>query len=308
MPIERFFFTLSIFALTAARLSHTVHNRFWGDAGHRMTARAAASALPAEMPAFFRDAAPQLVYLNPEPDRWRNNRERGLDPALEGATAPDHFLDFELIPVSSRASALAAPDRLAFADTLRAHGVGVAAAGVLPFAILETTQRLRIGFRRWRVAPNAQVRGWVEARILNDAGILGHYVADGSNPAHTTIHYNGWVGANPNGYSTDSRFHARFESAFVQSRIRQEDVTALVTSGATALTQLRPAIITYFLRTHADVERLYALDKAAPFNAETTAPEHAAFAAVRLAAGATMLRDLWWTAWTTSAGAASPDN
>ena len=85
-------------------------------------------------------------------------------------------------------------------------------------------------------------------------------------------------------------------------------MTALVTSGATALPQLRPAIITYFLRTHADVERLYALDKAAPFNAETTAPEHAAFAAARLAAGATMLRDLWWTAWTTSAGAASPDN
>jgi hypothetical protein len=34
---------------------------------------------------------------------------------------------------------------------------------------------------------------------------------------------------------------------------------------------------------------------------ETTTPEHKAFAAARLAAGAEMLRDLWYTAWVTSA-------
>jgi hypothetical protein len=275
--------------------------RWWGEAGHRLTAQAAAARLPADMPAFFTEAAPQLVYLNPEPDRWRANVERALDPALEGATAPDHFLDYELIPAGSRAGALAARDRYAFADTLRAHGVSPATTGALPFAILEVTQRMRVAFRDWRAAPNDQVRKWIEARILNDAGELGHYVADGSNPAHTTIHYNGWVGPNPNGYATDTRFHSRFESAYVQAQLRLTDVLPGVAADAQTLTQLRPAVIAYLLRTHAEVETLYRLDKADPFSAQNTNAGHKAFAATRLSAGATMLRDLWYTAYVTSA-------
>jgi hypothetical protein len=49
------------------------------------------------------------------------------------------------------------------------------------------------------------------------------------------------------------------------------------------------------------VDTLYAFDKAAPFRPETTTPEQKAFAVARLAAGAAMLRDLWYTAWITSA-------
>ncbi len=271
-----------------------------------MTAQAATAALPSEMPAFFRDAAAELAYLNPEPDRWRQQRERGIDGALEGATAPDHFLDLELIPVASQAGALAAKDRYAYFDTLRAHRVDPAIAGVLPFRILEVTQRLRVEFRLWRRAPNDAVRRWIEARIVNDAGVLGHYVADGSNPAHTSIHYNGWVGPNPNGYATDKSFHGRFESAFVQSRVTLADITSRVAPAVVTIPSLRSGIITYFMATHRDVERLYQLDKAAPFNAETTASANKDFAAERLAAGATMLRDLWWTAWITSVDDALP--
>ena len=46
-----------------------------------------------------------------------------------------------------------------------------------------------------------------------------HPAPDGSNPAHTSIHYNGWTGPNPNGYATDKRFHGRFESAYVGANI-----------------------------------------------------------------------------------------
>jgi len=302
----RYSFAL-IAALSAdATLRHARLDLFWGEAGHRITARAAVAALPAAMPQFFRDAAPQLAYLNPEPDRWRARDESRLDAALEGATAPDHFLDLEMIPANRRAGALAAKDRFAFADSLRAANVDAATAGVLPFAMLEVTQRMRVAFRQWRRAPNDTERRWIEARIINDAGILGHYVADGSNPAHSTIHYNGWVGANPNGYATDNRFHGRFESAFVQSRVKLTDVEPSVRGPATVLPALRPAIVAYFMQTHAEVERLYQLDKASPFNAEQQGAEHKAFAVTRLAAGATMLRDLWWTAWVTSAADPAP--
>ena len=58
--------------------------------------------------------------------------------------------------------------------------------GLLPFKMLEMTQQLRVDFRNWRAAPDS-IKPWIEARIIDDAGILGHYVADGSNPLHTTI-------------------------------------------------------------------------------------------------------------------------
>jgi len=289
---------VSLSVLQAAQLP--VH-LLWGEAGHRITAQAASAALPPDMPQFFRAAAPQLAYLNPEPDRWKNRAEASRDQALDGSSSPDHFLDLELIPAADRARALGAPDRYAFSEQLRTRGVDPAKAGALPFAMLELTQRLRLAFRQWRAAPNDTERAWIEARILNDAGILGHYVADASNPAHTTIHYNGWVGENPNGYAIDTRFHGRFESAFVQSRVKLVDVLPEVAGRPRAFESLRPAIVEYFLQTHAQVERLYQIDKASPFNGANTTPANKAFAVERLAAGASMLRDLRWTAWVTSA-------
>jgi len=210
-----------------------------------------------------------------------------------------------MIPSAMRDSALGAADRYAYVDMLQKAGVDAATVGALPYRILEMTQRLRVDFRLWRAAPNATTRTWIEQRILNDAGILGHYVADGSNPAHTTIHYNGWKGSNPNGYATDTRFHSRFESAYVQARITLADVQPGVRRAPRVFADLRPAIIEYVRTTHAQVDTLYAIDKRAPFNAETTAPANKRFTATRLAAGATMLRDLWWAAWITSAPADS---
>jgi hypothetical protein len=275
----------------------------WGAVGHRLTGEAAALRLPMEMPTFFRGAWRELGYLNPEPDRWRDRKERDIDPALDGGTAPEHFIDMELIPSAALNAALHAPDRFAYADTLHAAGVESSKMGLLPFAILERAQELREDFRLWRVA-NDTTRPWIEARIIDDAGILGHYVADGSNPAHTTVQFNGWTGPNPNGYATDHRFHSRFESIYVETHITLPDVLARVDSTPRVFADLRSAIDDYLRASNAEVEPLYRLDKAHPFDANTTAPEDKAFAADRLAAGARMLRDIWWTAWVTSGGAA----
>jgi hypothetical protein len=272
----------------------------WGDVGHRITGEVAARRLPQAMPAFFRNAAKQLTYLNPEPDRWRDRGERTADPALDGAMAPDHFIDLDLAPPSVLAAALKAPDRYGYLDTLAAAHIKGSQMGLLPFRILELSQLMRLEFRLWRAAPDS-LKPWIEARIINDAGILGHYVADGSNPAHTTIHYNGWSGANPNGYATDKRFHARTEAEYVETHITVNDVLARVDTTARVLPDLRSATVAYLTETNADVEPMYRLDKAHPFDAQTTAPENKAFITKRLAAGARVLRDIWWTAWVTSA-------
>src|SRR5271168_471563 len=65
----------------------------WGNEGHMMINRVAAEKLPSDVPAFLRNAAEQLAYLGPEPDRWREKSEL----ALKASQEPDHFIDLELV-------------------------------------------------------------------------------------------------------------------------------------------------------------------------------------------------------------------
>lgn len=273
----------------------------WGAHGHELSGRAAAMNFPAEAPKFFRKAVNQLGYLNPEPDRWRSREESNLDKALDSAYAPDHFLDMELVPPA----AFNAVNRYEFTAEMIRAGQKPTTAGFVPFSILEMFQRLRIEFRLWRAEKDSNKRKWIEQRIINDAGILGHYVSDAANPHHTTIHYNGWSGANPKGYTTYTRengIHYRFEELYVQSHIQINDVAPLV-GAPRVIEKPREEIWNYLRSSNALVEQLYILDKQEPFGDKTASPEHKKFVSARLAAGAQMLRDLWWTAWVTSAPA-----
>jgi hypothetical protein len=279
----------------------------WGAHGHELSGRVAAMKLPDEMPKFFRRATDQLSYLNPEPDRWRDRTESNLDKTMDTAAAPDHFLDMELVPPS----AFNAVNRYEFVAELIKAGQKPTTAGFSPFRMVELFQRLRIEFRLWRATKDAKQRRWIEERIINDAGILGHYVTDAANPHHTTIHFNGWSGANPNGYTVFTRepnqgFHYRFEEEFVRAQIKLNDVLPLVGAQARVLGNPRDEIWDYLRQSNKLVEQLYILDKQQKFNAATTSAEHKKFAGERLAAGAQMLRDLWWTAWITSATTTAP--
>ena len=273
--------------------------RGWGAHGHAISGRAAATKLPPSMPAFFRRSADQLSYLNPEPDRWRDRVESQIDRGMDTAAAPDHFVDLELVPESARKSL----NRYDFTAELIKAGQKPTTVGFSPYRMLELFQRLRISFRLWRAETDRQKRQWIEQRIINDAGILGHYVTDTANPHHTTIHYNGWSGPNPNGYTTYSRergIHFRFEEEFVGARIAITDLYPLIAAEPRTIRTPREEIWGFAQKSNALVEQLYILDKQEPFAATTTSASHKKFAVERLAAGATMLRDLWWTAWETS--------
>ena len=74
----------------------------WGQLGHELSGRAAALALPNEMPKFFRNAKDQLSYLNPEPDRWKSRDESNIDRGMDSAAAPDHFIDLEWAPEAAQ--------------------------------------------------------------------------------------------------------------------------------------------------------------------------------------------------------------
>lgn len=275
----------------------------WGNKGHRIINRLAAQSLPADMPAFFRtpEAINEIEYLGPEPDRWRSRAE----PELSAAQAPDHFIDMEYADLigtlpRERYQYIAALYAYAAAHPDRAADVRPEKVGFQPYITSEVWERLKSAMRDYReLSARHQDTRPVEAAILFYAGWLGHYVGDGSQPLHVTIQYNGWVGPNPNGYTTEHHIHSLFESTFVDAAINPSDVQPLMTP-VHPIGDEWDVYLAYLRHTGAYVEKVYQLDKAHGFDGTGTA-ESRQFTAERIAAGASMLRDLIVAAWIKSA-------
>ncbi len=267
----------------------------WGNEGHRLINRLAASTLPADVPAFLRSEAAvhEIEYLGPEPDRWRSPAE----PELNAAQAPEHFIDLEpadaLGPLPRR--------RLDFEAKVFAAGQRPEKIGLQPWEATEVWERLKAALREYRSlqAAGKDTRG-VEAAALFYAGWLGHYVGDGSQPLHTTIQYNGWVGPNPNGYTTEHKIHWQFEGPFVDANMHEAEVQAKMTPVKAVDGDIFDAYVAYLRNTKTYTEKVYQLEKAGGFVGAGT-PESREFTAERLAAGASMLRDMIYTAWLESA-------
>jgi hypothetical protein len=267
----------------------------WGNEGHRLINRLAASSLPADVPAFLRSesAINEIEYLGPEPDRWRSRAE----PELSAAQAPEHFIDLE----PADALGPLPRNRLDFEAKVFAAGQRPEKIGLQPWETVEVWERLKAALREYRnlSAAKQDTRG-VEAAVLFYAGWLGHYVGDGSQPLHTTDKYNGWVGPNPNGYTTAHQIHWQFEGPFVAANEHEAEVRARMTAPQAIDGDIFSSYVAYLRHTATYVEKVYQLDKAGGFAGAGSA-ESRDFTADRLAAGASMLRDMIYTAWIDSA-------
>ncbi|MES2393569.1 MAG: S1/P1 nuclease [Acidobacteriota bacterium] len=292
----------------------------WGRDGHMMINKLAAQYLPADVPSFLRNAngVDVMEWMGPEPDRWK---QRDAEAELVATQSPDHFLDYEWAIYGATKCDAGTPDCVdgykfprkrydyirALTAALPQHPEIKTAetVGYQPWQVEEVWERLKSDFREYRklVAAN-QDTAPVQNAILFDAGWLGHYVADGSQPLHLTIQYNGWTGPNPNGYAVYDRqngIHSKFESVYVSANIKAADVAALVEAAPpTIIDDEWTQYMQYLAHSHALVEKVYQLDKAHGFDAAGT-PEAKAFTEERLAAGAIELRDLIASAWKHSA-------
>jgi hypothetical protein len=270
-----------------------------------MINRLAAEHLPADFPAFLRTPAAidEIEYLGPEPDRWRSPGE----PELSNAQAPEHFIDLELADMVGNqlprrrydfiaalyAAGLTHPN---LAAELRPEKVGLQ-----PYVTAEVYQRLKAAMREYRalLAQSKDTKP-VEQAIIFYMGWLGHYVGDGSQPLHVTVNYDGWVGKeNPNGYTTPHGIHAKFESTFVAANIKDADVAPLMT-GPREMSDVFDDYVAYLRSSARLIERTYQLEKLGSFEGAGTA-DSKQFTAERLAAGASELRDLYYSAWLESA-------
>jgi hypothetical protein len=292
------------FMLIALVLFQSQASFAWGNEGHTYINRVAAQKIPVSMPKFLRRAVVEIAYLGPEPDRWRNPAEF----ALKNAQEPDHFIDLERVSwldplppgryefyrklYEKRAATTDHPD-----DYLPER------VGLQPYITMEVYGRLKAAFREYRQQLAAhQSTAAVQQAIIFYAGWLGHYVADGSQPLHTTIHYNGWVGPNPNGYTTQHGIHSQFETTYVAANIKAGDFGGMIVAPK-KLADPFADYIAYLKESHGLVENVYSLEKDGGFTDKGT-PAAFDFTTHRLAAGSQMLLNLWYTAWVDSAAPA----
>ena len=314
--MKRLVVALSVLTLGVAVLAAPAVVSAWGNTGHRLIGVAAVRGLPAEMPAFLRTpgAAAEVGELSREPDRTKgagqpHDRERDtahfVDMIADGRIMTEQGMSIDALPrLKSEYDA-----------ALLAAGIEVDDAGYLPYAIMDGYQQLVRDFATWRVLNAAETRetdpgkrAWYredrlrrEALILRDMGYLGHYVGDGAQPHHTTIHYNGWNRdtPNPEGFTTSRQTHGAFEGAFTARVARLDAIEAAMTAPALEGFDLRARVPAYLKTTLAEVVPFYQLEKAGAFR--DAEPRAGQFVIDRLAAGASELRDLFILAWRDSA-------
>jgi hypothetical protein len=312
--------------------------RAWDYENHRIVNRLALAALPADFPAFVQkpDNAERVAFLSGEPDRWRN-----VDPWLRqnGPSWTDHFLDVEQLEWAGLDARTVPSLRLDFAQAFAAgrakHADRFPAIdparntdgtrqwpGFLPWVITEWTHKLRSSVAVLKafqeMGGTAEEIANAQANIVYAMGVLGHYVGDCAQPLHTTEHYNGWFGPNPQGYTTWRGLHSWADGGFVaKAGIGFDELKPRVRTPAPYVLGPRPdgrdplfvAVMDWFLEQHALVEPLYRLelagklsneqekaDRTRPFPGPVD-PEGRAFFEARLVSGGEMLAKLWATAW-----------
>lgn len=307
--MKRFLTILTIAALAPAQALA------WGATGHTMINRLAAASLPASVPAFVRSASAvdEIATLGPEEDRIK-----GAGSSWDGDNDPGHYVDIgDDGTIAGVVQLDALPkDMEAYTRALQPANSDPYRTGYVPYTIIDGFERVRKDFSIWRVdaymATHATTdearaafdrdRALREDLTLRDIGDWGHFVGDGSQPLHITIHFNGWGNyPNPHGY-TENHIHSFFESDFVDKYARVDAVRSMMgdyapNQPAAQLTQAQIASIVgdYLAGTAKAVDPLYELYAAQAFqNGNQRAID---FTDKQLARGATELRDLIALAW-----------
>lgn len=287
----------------------------WGPEGHRYIGELAIRGLPRELPAFLRTplAAAQTGLLAREPDISRNAGQ-----PHDWDSDPGHYVDLSddgTILGGPRLEALP-PSRRDYDNALRLVKSNEYAAGFLPYNIIDGWQQLVKDFALLRadIAGEKFARSAAERRhfaqyravrqmlVLRDLGVWAHYVGDGSQPLHVSVHYNGWGDyPNPDGFAGEPGLHAKFESDFVNAHVSEADVAAHMVPYQPDPAAINVRVERYLGQTATHMRQVYQFEKSGAFDAGTQAARD--FTAIRIAAGASMLRDLVVDAWHAAADA-----
>ena len=211
--------------------------------------------LPADVPAFFRQGGAAAAHHAVDPDVVR---DQAL-PELRSGEGPEHYFDIELLDGRDLPA-----NRYDLIDWCAAANVKPQSIGMLPYAIIEQTQRLTMALAEHRAWPgNPHIR----AKCLVIAGHLSHYVADSTQPLHVTIHFDGRAGED--GKVPHTGIHQRVDMLVDRLKSDGIDLDALGPQGEpkspiTPAAELMPAVWQHLLDSHAKVDRVYELEPHLP--------------------------------------------
>jgi hypothetical protein len=310
------FVTLSVLNL-AVHLT-TPAARAWDYEGHRLINQLALDTLPADFPAFVKTPAARerIGFLGGEADRWRNT----TDLSLKHCNGPDHYFDLDLLEAHKLDSAQLPIFRYDFAvQLLNARAVHAASLppidplkdsdrtraliGFLPWTITEYQAKLRSAFsylKEYESAGTPEEIANARENIIYLMGVMGHFIGDATQPLHNTKHHHGWVGANPNGYSTNYSIHSWIDGGYLnqfgvdagQLRAKLRPATPFGSTNTFA------SVMTFLQDQFKQVEPLYRLEKAGKLSGRREkSPEGHDFITGQLHVAAQTLGDLWLIAW-----------
>jgi hypothetical protein len=297
----------------------------WGIRGHTLANLAAVEGIPADGPVFLKTQKAYIGHLGTIPDTWRSVTEPYLRIS-EDANHSWYTEGFDFIPEPPHSRTefiLRVHDeylRVSKSNPERAKLLNIRYTGLEAYSIMEGYERMKAGMRLYRHASDPGTRAFSNiaslygaiSPVFHDAGQakqmlatdiafymgwVGHYVADAAMPLHNSIHHDGWSGDNPKGYTRDPGIHDRFESDFVE-RIGANEAGLLqyVPKEPRHLEDPWQATLHYSLDSRNFVEDVYRLDLRGAFHNKDDR-EARELVNKRMAAGATFLRDLAYTAW-----------
>lgn len=318
---------LSVLLAGALLIVATAETRAWDYNIHRLVNELAVASLPTDFPSFVREPenAERIAFLSGEADRWRNTP----DLCLNHVNRPDHYIDVEDLAIYGLSPDTLPPLRYDFIAGIAVERDGnpepwahltdennrdhtKQLCGLLPWTIVESYSRLKSGFSYLKAyqtgGGTAEEISNAQQNILYIMGVMGHYVGDATQPLHTTKHYNGWVGENPEGYTTSRKIHSWIDGGFwnatgvptvddLKADLRTAELVQM-NGKVVRPERMFPAVVAYIQDSHTLVEPLYRLEKAGAFTPgdvrETQGKE---FLQQQVVAGGQMLGDLWLSAW-----------
>ncbi len=269
----------------------------WWTEGHAIVVRAAAQALPPEMPAFFRQSSDALAWYAAEPDLWKNPGT----PVLRDREWPEHFIDWELLE-----NRTLPPLPWEFVALCERIGRRPRDVGLLPYALAEWTERLALSFAEHRAAPQ---NPYICQKCLVYGGILAHYAGDLAQPLHLTIHYDGYTtaGAPSPRSGIHEKMDALLQAAGLEPLELSREIRPLVFG------DLLTSTVAEIHRNRRAIPTVYELENNLPpvRRGEGVAPDWKpgvrvhAFAYERAHAAAFLTASYWLTAWERSKTLAS---
>ncbi|MCA1596168.1 MAG: zinc dependent phospholipase C family protein [Chloroflexi bacterium] len=168
----------------------------WGVAGHRLINGAAVDQLPAgPLRTLFKTHRSYLLAHSVDPDHWRS---------VSAGEGYHHYMDMDRYgrpPFPDLPRDRQAAERKFGAGTVLANGT-------VPWVVGE-----------WFARCAADMRANDTSRLLMDAAVLGHYVADSHVPFHAVENYDGQM-------TGQKGIHARFEAMLVEHYVHPSDLRA----------------------------------------------------------------------------------